>query len=164
MLTHGDYRLRPWTPDDAAALTAVTTGDEALHRWTGVRACTPQLAGLWIQAQIDGWADGTRYSYAILDRDDTLLGNVAVKLPAPEIGYWVAAAARGRGVATAGVEAATRWAFEELRLPALDLLHQTDNEASCRVAVKTGYTLRETLPPGGAYPLPGHRHTRRAAQ
>jgi len=42
------------------------------------------------------------------------LGDIADQ--AAEVGYWLAAGARGRGIASAAVVALCRWGFEELGL------------------------------------------------
>ncbi|MFJ2648939.1 GNAT family N-acetyltransferase [Streptomyces sp. NPDC087420] len=83
-----------------------------------------------------------------------------------EVGYWTVAAARGRGVAPHALEAVTVWAFADLGglggrgVNRLELLHQVDNPASCRVAAKAGYRYVKTLPPHPPFPLEGHLHTR----
>ncbi len=82
------------------------------------------------------------------------------------MGYWTAAWARGRGVAPRALEALTAWAFAafaEEGLVRLELLHQVDNVASCKVAEKSGYAFAElldALPP--EFPLDGHLHVREA--
>ncbi|MFJ1589697.1 GNAT family N-acetyltransferase [Kitasatospora albolonga] len=77
-----------------------------------------------------------------------------------------AAWARGRGVAPRAPEALTAWgfaAFAEEGPVRLELLHQVDNVASCRVAEKSGYAFAElldALPP--EFPLDGHLQVREA--
>ncbi len=64
-------------------------------------------------------------------------------------GNWTAAHARGRGAAPRALEALTDWAFDSPAtgsLQRLELLHQVDNTASCRVADKTRYRLEGVLP------------------
>jgi RimJ/RimL family protein N-acetyltransferase len=56
-----------------------------------------------------------------------------------EIGYWVAAAARGRGIATRAVRLLTDWARTELGLTRIEILPHKDNAPSRRVAEKAGY-------------------------
>jgi RimJ/RimL family protein N-acetyltransferase len=56
-----------------------------------------------------------------------------------EIGYWVVADARGRGVATRAVRLLADWARDELRLTHIDVLPHKDNVASRRVAEKAGF-------------------------
>ena len=56
-----------------------------------------------------------------------------------ELGYWVAAEARGRGVATRAVRLLSDWAVRELGLERLEILVHQDNAPSRRVAEKAGY-------------------------
>lgn len=104
-------------------------------------------------------------------RGGELVGNLTLKRPGPgperaEAGYWTAARARGRGVASRALEALTAWAFASFAdagLVRLELLHQVDNVASCRVAEKAGHAFAEllsALPP--EFPPGGHLHVRRA--
>ncbi|MGA5816787.1 GNAT family N-acetyltransferase [Kitasatospora sp. NPDC094028] len=159
--------LRPFEDADAPALIEAYR-DATLRRFTRIPLDGPEQAARWLALQYDGWAAGTRYSFAVLDAGE-LVGNVALKRgtsggEAAEVGYWTAAPARGRGVAPRAVEAVTAWAFEAFApggLRRIDLLHQVDNPASCRVAEKSGYAFREALsalPP--EFPLDGHRHAR----
>ena len=59
-----------------------------------------------------------------------------------EIGYLVAPAARGRGVASRAVGLLTRWGFDELGIERFELLIATENTASfgSRSAAATGST------------------------
>ncbi|MFI7601837.1 GNAT family N-acetyltransferase [Actinoplanes sp. NPDC049681] len=155
--------LRRWRDDDTAALMAAA-GDPALHRWTSLRVEHPDEAAAWLAAQHEGWATGTRCSFAVVDDQDALLGHVALKRPgAPaveaEVGYWTAAYARGRGVAPRAVRILTGWTFATFpHLRRLRLLHQSDNTASCRVALKSGYAYEQTLKAQHPYPREGHVH------
>ena len=56
-----------------------------------------------------------------------------------EIGYWVAAPARGRGMATRAVTLLRDWAAEELGTELIELLIHEDNLPSKRVAERTGF-------------------------
>ncbi|GAA2691786.1 hypothetical protein GCM10010437_042280 [Actinoplanes palleronii] len=152
-----DLTLRTWQPDDAEALRPLLD-DPEIRRWT--RALP---AAAWIAAQ----HDGSRHSFAVL-RAGELVGNVALKLPNADlaywtVGYWTAAHARHQGVASWALREITTWAFAEFAVPSLSLLHQVDNPGSCAVAARGGYRFAEQLPPGGGYPVPGHRHVRERA-
>ena len=57
-----------------------------------------------------------------------------------EIGYWVTAEARGRGIATRAVHLLAGWARDELGLTRIEILPHKDNPASRRVAEKAGFT------------------------
>ncbi|MEO3750024.1 GNAT family N-acetyltransferase [Streptomyces sp. B6B3] len=165
--------LRPWRPADGPDLVDMCS-DEALRRWTRTTVYDEASAARWIQVQHRGWEVGDRLAFAVVEphagRDgERLVGHVVLKYPdrgaaAAEVGYWTAAHARGRAVAPRALEALTTWAFDSFAgdgLTRLELLHQVDNEASCRVARKCGYTLTGLLPPAPPdHPLDGHRHIR----
>ncbi|MFH9133287.1 GNAT family N-acetyltransferase [Streptomyces sp. NPDC017524] len=168
----GGLRLRRWREEDLPALLEAYE-DPAMRRWLATQVSGADGAADWLAAQRRGWATGTRFAFAVTEggRDGEPLGNIVLKRPDPgddraEVGYWTTAAARGRGVASRALTALTDWAFTEFAeqgLARLELIHQVDNEASCRVAEKCGYPLARVipaLPPD--YPLDGHVHAREA--
>ncbi|MFF0507284.1 GNAT family N-acetyltransferase [Streptomyces fimicarius] len=168
----GGLRLRRWREEDLPALLRAYE-DPAMRRWLATQVSGPDGAADWLEAQRTGWASGTRFAFAVTagGQEDEPLGNAVLKRPDPvsgraEVGYWTTASARGRGVAPRALAALTDWAFTtfaEQGLTRLELLHQVDNEASCRVAEKCGYPLERVipaLPPD--YPLDGHVHAREA--
>lgn len=148
--------LRAWEDSDAAALVDIYR-DPAMRRWTRNPVTTAEEATVWLANQRKGRRTGDRISFAVLD-DDRLVGCVVLK-NLVEVGYWTAAHARGRDVAPRAVRALAAWALGN-GAAALELRHQVDNTASCRVAEKTGFLLKETLPPEPPWPLPGHLHVR----
>ncbi|MCR8945362.1 MULTISPECIES: GNAT family N-acetyltransferase [Streptomyces] len=171
-LTADGLLLRPWREEDVPALLKAYD-DPVMRQWVRLPVDTPEEAARWLELQREGWASGTRFSFAVTDvsRGGELVGNLALKRPGPgperaEVGYWTAAWARGRGVAPRALEALTAWAFAafaEEGLVRLELLHQVDNVASCKVAEKSGYAFAElldALPP--EFPLDGHLHVREA--
>ncbi len=116
-LTAGPLLLRPWRTDDIPALLAAYD-DPAMRQWVRVPVSDVADAERWMAVQRDGWARGNRFSFAVTDttRGGELVGNLALKRPVPgaesaEAGYWTAAAARGRGVASRALGALTDWAF-----------------------------------------------------
>lgn len=157
-------QLRPWQPGDLPALLAAHR-DPLLRRWLATSLTDEADARRWLDAQAAGWADATRFSFAVVA--GTPVGHVVVKAGpdgASEVGYWTAAQARGRGIAVSAVNAVSQWAFDVHGLNRLDLLHAAGNEASCRVAIRCGYVLRDALPAAPpAFPAEGHRHVRTAA-
>lgn len=123
----------------------------------------------WLDARCEDWETGTRFSFAILtDGGDTPVGYIAVTPGSDanaDVGYWTAAVARGRGVASRALEAVTGWAFDAhgpLAVSRLTLRHVAANRASCRVAEKCRYGLDSVLPPSPPdHPTEGHLHVRR---
>ncbi|WP_329033423.1 GNAT family N-acetyltransferase [Streptomyces sp. NBC_01725] len=163
---HPALGLRPWRDSDIEPLIGIYR-DPLLRKWTRLHVTGAEDGARWMAVQSDGWRTGQRLSFAVLE-GDRLVGNVAVKRGAvpgecAEVGYWTAVEARGRGIASRAVAALTDWAFDTLDgLTRLELLHQIDNTASCRVAEKTGYVYRRTLPARPPFPLDGHQHIREA--
>ncbi|MBT3151493.1 GNAT family N-acetyltransferase [Streptomyces sp. CHD11] len=172
-LTAGPFTLRPWAPEDADVL-AELYGDEAMRRWAGDPVHDAASAARWVAEQRRGWETGTRLAFAVQETrgpDARPAGNVVLKRGATaagsaEVGYWTAAHARGRGVAPRALTALADWAFGTFAqegLTRLELLHQVDNTASCRVAEKSGFALSGLLPAAPpAFPLDGHLHLRQA--
>lgn len=171
---HAALHLRPWGDEDVAPLIEAYR-DPVLRRWTRLPVESVQDAQRWLEIQKDGWESGSRLSFAVLEgRRDTggtrLVGNVVLKRThssggSAEVGYWTAAHARGRGVAVRALEALTDWAFDAFAgegLHRLELLHQVDNHASCRVAEKARYEFERVLPAVPPFPRDGHLHARHA--
>jgi RimJ/RimL family protein N-acetyltransferase len=135
----------------------------------------------WLGSQARGWHDRDRLCFAVLETDEVggcvLAGNVGLKnrdgsgrigeRETAEIGYWTAVAARGRGVAPAAVSAVTDWVFDAFggtSLRRIMLVHNDDNQASCRVAQKAGYPFLEFSPANPPHWFEdGHIHMRRVA-
>jgi RimJ/RimL family protein N-acetyltransferase len=155
--------LRPWQVADLPGLLAAPCGIRADSgvttgpgRWTVPR--DEDEAAAWLADRDRGWRSGGWLTLAVLDQHARAVGQVGLKNRAGgrigdggfgEIGYWTAADARGLGIAPAAVRAMTRWAFGSFSpdsLPLIMLVHDLDNTASCRVAEKSGYQLRELSP------------------
>ncbi|MBL8930410.1 MAG: GNAT family N-acetyltransferase [Kineosporiaceae bacterium] len=140
--------LRPWAPTDAPALVAAYA-DPDIQRWH-CRSLddgeAPQLIDEWRQA----WAAGTGASWAVVDPGGGLLGRVGLREVdlaggLAELAYWVLPTARRRGVAVAAVRTLSRWAFDQVGLQRLELVHSTANQASCGVAGAAGFPFEGTL-------------------
>jgi RimJ/RimL family protein N-acetyltransferase len=100
----------------------------------------------WIKRYEDGWRDASRAGFAATDHAGAVLGFAAIvqldlEAREGEIGYLVAPAARGRGVAQRAVSLLTDWGFDEIGLLRLELRIDVDNGASERVAERAGYRL-----------------------
>jgi ribosomal-protein-alanine N-acetyltransferase len=133
-------RLEPLTQADHADLAALVA-DPDVQRFTRI----PTDAGAafvrgWIERYEAGWRDGTCAGFAARDVANgaflAFAGIVQLELDARqgEIGYAVAPAARGRGVARRIVDMLTSWGFDELGLIRLELDIDVENPASARVA------------------------------
>lgn len=147
-LSDGVVTLRPRRLEDADAVTAACQ-DPEIPRWTLVPSpYTREHAVEWLSH-----ADPDTASFFAVDADDRLLGSFSVMeidraRGYGEIGYWVAAEARGRGVATRAVALLRDWAAS-VGLRVLEILPEPANVGSCRVAERAGFTLtgeRRALP------------------
>ncbi len=138
-LASDDIVLRPWDGEDAAWY--VGARDEHVLAWTR------EAAPLTVAEAAAGFAaiaaDPRRGAFAIADATSgDLLGNVGISLhdDTVELSYWVAAAARGRGVASAALATAAFWAANALGRDTLELVTHPENAASQRVAENAGFT------------------------
>jgi len=158
-LTDGVITLRAHRREDVDPLVAICQ-DPEIPRWTRVPSpYTREDALGWIAGvELDVTA-GTAMNWLAVDERDEILASVAVQdirraEGAGEIGYWVAAHARGRGVATRAVRLATAWALGELGLKTLEIRTHEDNLASQGVARSAGYveTGQTHVPPSEGLP------------
>ena len=144
-LRDGDLVLRPKTRADVDAITAACQ-DPEIPRWTFVPSpyTRADAEAFLASSAEDARADRSTNLLAVDAGDDALLGSFGLmeldREPGyGEIGYWVAAEARGRGVATRAVRLLADWARAELGLTRIDVLPHKDNAASRRVAEKAGF-------------------------
>jgi RimJ/RimL family protein N-acetyltransferase len=130
--------LRPWSDADVAALVEGCRDPEVV-RWL---PNIPQpYSDVDARSFIALGAASDELQLAIVDDHDALLGSVGMRMreDPPSLGYWVAASARGRGIATAATNALAGWAFDTLGLARIALYAEPGNLASQRVASKCGF-------------------------
>ncbi len=139
MLSDGRVRLRAWTAADAPWY-ARESGDELIQRYTS------EPAGLTAERLVEAIErvnqDPLVSSFAITDaHSGQLLGNIGVRCVdrVGSVYYWVAAAARGTGVATAALRLLVAWAFATQEVDELRLWTRADNTASQAVARRIGF-------------------------
>jgi RimJ/RimL family protein N-acetyltransferase len=125
--------------------------DPDLLRFTRIPEPVPSgFARAWVERYAEGRRDGSRESFAIVDDAQEFLGLVMAphidrETATAELGYVVAPAVRGRGVATEALRQLTRWAFDDLGMLRLELMISHDNEGSKKVAERCGYTFEGVL-------------------
>jgi ribosomal-protein-alanine N-acetyltransferase len=155
-LSDGVVRLRLMAESDLPDVIAAVQ-DPQIPRWTTVpHPYGEEEARQWRRMATTGIEGGTDLPTLIVDAEGGgLLGAVGIHGVDPasgrcSAGYWVAAAARGRGVATRGLRLLTRYAFEELAVQRVELWIDPDNVASLGVAEAVGFTreglLRSFMP------------------
>jgi [ribosomal protein S5]-alanine N-acetyltransferase len=146
----GPVRARPARAEDAGPLAALyranreylapfePTRDEQFFTAAGQAA---RLASLLTERE-----QGRAYPY-VIEVDGEPAGRITVtnvargKFCSGSLGYWVAAAHTGRGVATAAVRHVLTDCFSTHRLRRLEAATQVDNLASQAVLQRTGFTL-----------------------
>jgi RimJ/RimL family protein N-acetyltransferase len=139
-----ELRLEPLSARHLDDLDALAHDPEVL-RFTRVPEPPPSgFAHTWLARYEAGRRTGTAEGFAAVDPDGAFLGlalapEIDVEGRELELGYIVAPAARGRGVATAILRQLTRWAFAEAGALRAYLLIETGNAASRRVAERCGY-------------------------
>ncbi|WP_416873790.1 GNAT family N-acetyltransferase [Kitasatospora sp. SC0581] len=178
VLDLGDAVLRPWGPglDVAGGIVPAllaAAADPAVARWNPLSATGPVDPQAYLERCEAGWADGSAASFAVIDAaDGSLCGNAYLGWSNRDdgvamVGYWLLAAARGRGLATRATTAVTRWAVEHAGARRIELYHAVGNEASCRVAERAAFpyegTLRASYTYGGGVYTDEHLHARLAS-
>jgi RimJ/RimL family protein N-acetyltransferase len=149
-LADGRVRLR-WLREDDAPAVVTACRDPEIPRWTFMEAgLTRRRAAGWIERAARLRAEGAAARFAIVGADgDRFLGQVGISIDwlrvSGETFYWVAAPARGRGVATTALRLVSGWALGSLGLERLELLTDPRNRASQRVAERAGYVREGTL-------------------
>ena len=149
--------VRPLRESDIHAVVAACQ-DPEIPRWTRVPSpYTVEDARRFFAIAETEAAAGEGLALAVADAEDRLIGTVGlmgIDGEQGEIGYWTAATARGRGVATRAVILIRDWAHGALGLREIEILAHRDNRPSQRVAERAGFRgtggLRRvlTMPPG----------------
>ena len=138
-LTDGVVALRRWRKRDAVALVECIDGDPDISRWLD------QVPQPYTRDDALAYFDGLgKKAFAITDAGSgAVLGSVGVewneKGDVGEVGYWVRADARGRGVTTRALRLVSRWALGRKGVARLQLRADIENVASRRVAEKAGF-------------------------
>jgi len=163
VLSDGFVALRPWRANDAAAVCEACQDPQiARHTYVpqpytladaegfiaactaagaGAAACTAAGAGACTAARLNG---SSAAGFAIVDPvTDQVLGSMsrpALDGHRASFGYWLAPAARGRGVATRALCLIADWTLATTDAIRLELYTDLDNPASGRVAERAGFT------------------------
>ena len=142
--------LRPWRDGDVDAIHAACQ-DEAITYWLPMIPIpyTRSDARDYIRKTRQSWRDGTDAFFAVTDAPTgEVVGSIGMRCHGDgrgTVGYWVAAEARGQGVATRALKLISGWALDGLRLERLELMAEPENEASCKVAERSGYQREGVL-------------------
>jgi RimJ/RimL family protein N-acetyltransferase len=142
--------LRPLSPADVDDVHELVQDPDTL-RFTRIPEPPPDgFAREWFARYEQGRETGSKEAFAIVGDDGAFLGLALApalddKAAEAELGYIVAAHARGRGVASEALRQLTLWAFEERGIRRAYLLIDVDNAASSKVAERAGYRLEGVM-------------------
>jgi len=155
-LSNGSVGLRPWNHGDAGVVLEAFR-EPSIQRWH-MRVMDDEAEALaWIDGWHSGWLSEKEASWAITTRSQdgtempcgyVALRGVDLEFGYAQVTYWVLPGSRGQGAATSACLGVAAWAFEDLGLHRLGLLHSTANVISCRVAVKAGFQPEGTFRSG----------------
>ncbi len=143
--------LRPWREDDVPAMV-LAFRDPVMQQfsWRTAPYTETDARGYFAEQEL-ARLRGDELNFALVDPhdQDVVLGAISlyeVRLDrgCAAVGYWLAAKARGRGVATQSVRLLAGWAFADLGVARLELTCGPDNAASQQVAGRCGFS-REGL-------------------
>ncbi len=144
-LSDGFVVVRPLCPDDAPAVAAACQDPLIQERCYLVPSpYTLADAEEFIAEARRTLVRGTAAQCAICAAaDGELLGTINfVSHPEPETaetGYWVKREARGRGVAAAALRLVMAYAFNQVGIERLELMTETPNDVSQRLAQQVGF-------------------------
>jgi RimJ/RimL family protein N-acetyltransferase len=148
----GTILLRPWRAEDAPAVYEACQ-DPLIQRWTSVpRPYRLEHAEEFVtNITRQAWTTGTGAPFGVFDAETgTLLGSNGLNTidryqGESEVGYWIAPAARGRGVATWSTHAVAWWALQTVGSLRVQWRAEVGNHASRYVAERLGFRLEGTL-------------------
>jgi RimJ/RimL family protein N-acetyltransferase len=140
--------IRPLTRDDVPALTEYARESE-MQRWTTVpEDYQPAHAESFVDGAVEGWERGTRFHLA-LETEDRFAGVADLRPQGgglAEVGFGVAAWARGRGLMSSALRLLIPWGFEHAGFDLLRWQAQAGNWPSRRVAWAVGFRVRGVVP------------------
>jgi len=144
-LTDDLVRLRAWEPGDAPAVLAACQ-DPDIQQFTRIPVpYRREHADAFIALSAREWREGVSAPFAVTDLTGRRLWgacglhHVDRDAGAAEVGYWVAPAVRGRGIARAALVLITEWALGPAGLRRVYADVEERNTASVAVAVAAGY-------------------------
>ncbi|CAB5012280.1 MAG: GNAT family N-acetyltransferase [Actinobacteria bacterium] len=153
-LTHGLITLRPITESDIPSIFE-SCQDPVIPKFTRVPIdYTMAHAEFFVREKTPkSFVEKTELAFAIDvgNGDDKEFAGVisfhSMDLPdlVAELGYWINAGARGKGVGTTAARVLTNFGFETMGFERIEALVDTENIASRKLLKAAGYTLEGIL-------------------
>ncbi|HWI70376.1 MAG TPA: GNAT family N-acetyltransferase [Baekduia sp.] len=143
--------IRPLAVADATEFAAAVVANRAhTEPWEPIHAEAHYSRPGQVETlrrDVESWELGTGYAFAVLDRGegDAIIGRIALGNVVrgawrnATLGYWVAAAAGGRGHATAAARLICEFAFDHAGLHRVQPAVIPRNVRSIRVVEKAGF-------------------------
>ena len=146
-LSNGEILIHPYQRGDARpCFDAIIESMDELMPW--MFWCNADITYSeiedWVKSRPDAWLDDTSYEFAIVDhRQGTFIGNcglvhVDLQNRRAELGYWIRTTKIRKGYATQASKLALKFAFEVVQLNRVEIIIETKNTNSQRVAEKLG--------------------------
>lgn len=145
-------KLRNWSMNDAQNLAKVINNKNVQNN---LRDGLPypytiedakDYIGMILEAELD-----TSFVYAIVDEEDTILGNIGVfrqeniHYRTGEMGYFIGQPYWGKGIATQAVQDICQMVFATTDIVRIFAEPFSTNAASCRVLEKAGFCLEGVM-------------------
>lgn len=143
VLSSGRVKLRPFRAEDASCI-AVSCQDPEIPKFTMMpERLTEQQALAWIERRSQLQERGLFALAITIDQTDECIGQMGVFIDRAnrraETFYWIDRDQRRRGIASEALTLITNWTFAEHDVVRVQLINHPDNEASQRVAARSGY-------------------------
>lgn len=139
--------LKQLDPSDAAHMFSLVNKNRTyLGKWLSWVDETKSIQDMdeFIASMIEKRISGSEYGYGIVV-DGVLVGHISLMHISdenePEIGYWIAKSASGKGITTKAAKVLTDFGFSTLKLAKIIIKADPDNLPNNKVAEKLGYEL-----------------------
>lgn len=147
-LARATVALRSWLPADLT-LIAEASGEPELVALTTLPDPFTDAAGLaFLERQWRRARDGEGLSLAIVEGGSGVaVGGASLMLrrpPVADLGYWLVAGARGRGIGSAAAGLLVAWACQQAAIDAIEAFVAPENCPSRRVLEKCGLRVADS--------------------
>jgi RimJ/RimL family protein N-acetyltransferase len=146
LLENARVLLRPFRISDTGALKTIAYDDE-IWRYMITRISNQEELEAWVQTVTDGYRQGTRYTFMIIDKasgklaGSTSYGNISEPDKRLEIGWtWLSREFRGSGLNRHCKFLLLQYAFEGLQFERVELKGDALNMRSRKAMLKIGAT------------------------
>jgi ribosomal-protein-alanine N-acetyltransferase len=123
--------------------------DPQMVRWTSVPSPYEQMhAHAWLAMGRDGWVSKSRHQF-VIEADGRLAGTLELRQEGAgmaEVGFGLAAWARGHGLMARALRLVIAWGFDEAGIDVVQWRAEVGNWASRRAAWAVGFKVYGTVP------------------